>query len=153
MTRKNIELQIAILLAFGVGILSFMFIEIKTPLAIITFYLNSIKPYVLWVGIFCFIPPLINLLCQVFSKDEKEYNEKSYYKLLKFFSHLSILILGTFNLGFIWALMLVGLTLLSNLKTAFVISSIIIFVSIFFIDALTQKYFRIKYYDIFHWIR
>lgn len=154
MEKKSVALQITILIAFGTLIFTFINQKIVTPFIILNVFIETSKPYVFWIGVCCFIAPLVNFIFQLIAPlNKKRYDERPFYKISRAYLHLSLLIMGMFIMAWIWVLLLVGITILSNAKTALAVSSILIIVCVFVIDALTQKYLGIRYYDIFHWIR
>lgn len=152
MAKKSMELQIAILLAFGVSLIGFYTFDLKTSVGIIDALIITIKPYLLIIGILCFIPPIVNLLLQTFSK--KDYDEQIYYQWLKFLTHVSFFLIVLFTLGWLWVLLLIGeLMLKMPFNTSFVVSLILLYVGICVIDALLQKHIGIRWFYFFHWFK
>ena len=150
MEKKEVSLQIATLLVFGGGLLTFYFFDLKTSLSLFNALIITVKPWVFWIGIFCFIPPIINLISQTFSSKQK-YNNKPYYMALRFLVHLSFILIGIFILAWLWALSMIGLVMIGlDAKFTILWTIILVFLTIFIIDVLCQRYFKIHWYNIFY---
>ncbi len=148
MERKNIPLQITILFIFGAGLITIYFFDFNLPKGLINAFVITIKPYLLIIGVLCYVPPLINLGLQIFSP-KKEYDGVKYYKSLKTLVHLSFIIISIYLLAFLWVLSLLFVgSLLKNIQISIIMLTITLLVLIWIIDALCIKYFKRNWYNL-----
>lgn len=154
MEKKRVDALVYTLLVFGGVLLSFYAIDLKTNVGIINVFIKTLKPYVLLVGICCFMPPLAFLISNIIAPvKSKEYNEEPIYRVLKSLTHLCLIALGTFSFGWIWALLTIGLAMIIETKLAIIISSIIVIVLLFVVTILIENNIKIKYYQFWYWVK
>ncbi|MBS3079067.1 hypothetical protein J4218_03025 [Candidatus Pacearchaeota archaeon] len=149
-----IGLVVTILIFFSGGLFSFYFFDIKTSIPLLNALIITIKPFILPIAIFCVIPLIVFIICVLRAKPNTNIDEIFFWKILNLITHLILLILILFIIGWFWALMMIGLMIISNnINISLIIPCIIVIVSIFVIDALVQKHFKIRYYNILHWLK
>ena len=154
MIKKRVDLQIYILLAIGGAFLLFLFHKFDTPYPLLNIILTNSKYYVIPIMVMCFIPPIINLICQMSEKSKNYYDELPYKRVIKGYMHLSSILIMLFLFSWVFVfIVLFFLNLTKNINISFVISSIIILVAIFVVDALVQKHLKIKWYNFFYWVK
>lgn len=152
MVKKEIGLQFTCLV-LGITLFTWLLSwKGNNKYPVITSFIFSVKPIFLSLIIVLFVPIITNLLLQTFSR-KKDYNEKPYYKILNSCVHICLSVLILLALIFIFAYLYVTLDLLFRTKfLALIISSIIILVLILVIDALCEKYFKVKLFGWFTYI-
>lgn len=148
------DVLIATLLVFGGLLGSFYFFDLKTNVSILNVLIKTIKPYTLLISICFFVPPLVFVVSNIIAPTEsKEYDEKPVYRTLKSLTHLSLLVLGIFAFGWIWALLMIGLTMIMQIHPVMIISSILIIVVLVITTILVENKIKIKYYQFWYWLR
>jgi hypothetical protein len=148
MKQKSISLQITVLFAFATALVRFFFVNFSLEKGVLNALIITIKPYLLFIGILFFIPPFVNLIYQIFSKDNQKYDENPYRRVAKFILHLSFIVIGLYLLGFLWAMMAIGVFIISNKPSLLIIPSLNVFILTYVIDALSIKYFNRHWYNL-----
>jgi len=154
MIKKKVDLQIYILIAISGAFLLFLFHKFDTSYPLLDFILKNSKYYITPIMIMCFIPLIVNLVYQMSEKSKKYYNEIPYKKLLKAYIHFSSILIMLFL--FVWIFVFINLFLLkitNNLVISLIIPLIIIFVVIFVVNALIQRHFKIRWFNVFYWVK
>jgi hypothetical protein len=145
MLKKDITVQSTLILAISGGLWWLSAQELRTNNILLDIPYNNLKNTFPFVAVILWIPLLINLLLQTFSK-EKVYNESIYYKVLKYVIHYSILILGSYVLGILLALTQFLLLQVNQFILVSVVSIIIIFLML----GLIYSFFKMRFkYNIF----
>lgn len=153
MIKVREDLQIYTLLAIGAALLLFLFHKFDTPYPLLNLILTNSKYYITPIMIMCFLPPLGNLISSMGAENGK-YDERPYQKLMKAYLHLSSIALLAFV--FVWGLgflVLLFFWFSGDIKVATILPLIIMIVAYFVMDALFQKYFNIRWYQIFYWAK
>jgi len=154
MIKKSIGVQITILLALGTALFAYVFYQFNTPFPILNVILINLKYFVIPIAVMCYLSPLSNLLCQMSEKNKNYYDESPYKKLVKAYIHLSSILIMFFLFGWIFVFIsLLFLKITNDFKISFIIPSIIIFVAIFVVDALFQKHLKVRWYNVFYWVK
>jgi len=154
MAKKEVGVQIAIIL---------MLIGFFYWLAITDFFIRFsqvnaiIQAYKVYFIIFAFalgLIPISNLILQMISKDEKEYNDKTYYAILNGISHLIFSSLIILILAVVFAyLWIYSLVLISAVWLSFIISATIIFTIHYLLWDFLEKKFKLKPFGFFSYAR
>ena len=160
MEKNSIEIQTTLLLIMSFSLIGIYFFDFNLAKGWFNAFIIISKPYALWIGFFLLLPPLTNLISQIFSSNKTKgvryYNEEAYYKFLKFSTHTSFIILGLFLLVFSFSIILIYLFAFTReLWVSLLIPCIIIFVIIFVVDSLVLKYSngKVRWYNPFIYFR
>lgn len=148
------------LISLIVGILAFIgdklisFETFRTSITLVNIVILTIRPFLFIIGIICFIPPLILLICYVKSGiNSKEFDESPFYKSLLVIVHITILIISLYILAWTWVVLIIVISLIFIPETSIIISSLIIIATVYLIDFLIKKKFKFRYYQIFRWLK
>lgn len=147
MAKKEVAVQATLLVTISAG----LWIFFSQKLDFQNVFLNSAYYHsrflFLLISIFLWIPLIINLLLQTYSKHKTDYNDIIYYKILKGIIHYCLLLLFCILMAIIWAYIAVLLFPYLGWNNSIIIG--IIFY-VFFIH--TVKFIvKLKYkFDIFN---
>lgn len=147
MIKKEIEVQIALLVLISGFFFGLTKINIVKD-TFLYFALEHSKRYLLFISIILWVPLIINLGLQAFSKGNA-YEEKKYYKILKVILHYSFFILLSIMLGIIFAYINLWLRGINQNILSNTISLIIYFILFLVIFIFFKKKFKINIFDAF----
>ncbi len=154
MAKKDVAIQLAIIVIL-IGFFYWLsttdfFVKFPQLNAIIQTYKIYFITFIFALGLI----PISNLILQMSSKDEKEYNDKPYYAILKGISHLIFSSLIIIILAVVFAyLWIYSLNIINSVLVSFLLSSIIIIWIYVLIYNLLKRKFGLNLFDFLSYTR
>ena len=151
MTKKKPTNNIIVILIFIIGgVIGFLLTNIKTGYPLIDVILETIKPYFLPVTILLFIPLLIYFFMGIFSKNR---SDTTFYKALRVSIHLSLIILGFYFLGLIFAFTFILLIRIELALLCLMIAALLVMILLWIIETILKKKYNVQLYNPFMWCK